>query len=420
MSRFIILSCISVLGLSLAFGELPMVARIEHAEAFAAAPALNTEDYDIKFGNIITNVGTSFEVEYNDNINQVDTGAESDTIFRFGLNSATIWPITELNALTLDLNFGYRFYARHPEIDSNRNFLDVNPGSEIALKWWIKNFEFKAYDRFQYIVNSADTRVYNTATSTVDGNIIDLATFENRAGLQAVWDLNDLKVYAGYARDDVRAEDEDYKTIDRTTHTVYLSPLFLLNPELSVGLMSAYSWNNYRRDYLNDGTSFAIGPSASWQMTENTLIAADLYWKRMQFDETATVSDTTDPSDLNGHFRIAQDLNSAFSHALEYARETDLGSATNATVVDAVYYLPLYQLNEDLALKGRFGFEHSEDSGVADNETFNRRVFGGGFTYTLSEKLRSDFLYTYSSSTSNIEDRSYNQNRLVLNLSYDF
>ena len=180
--------------------------------ATAAAPA--SEKYNFKLGPVTTDVAGKFEAEYNDNISLTDSGKVDDTILRFGITSKTVWPITELNSLSLDIDAAYRYYLDNTELNSNENFLDISPGSELALKWWIKVFTFKIYVQFSYSIDSADARVFDPTSSTILNNVTDFGRIENRAGLDVLWDLNDLKVYAGYARDTVNPDDAEFSSLD--------------------------------------------------------------------------------------------------------------------------------------------------------------------------------------------------------------
>lgn len=420
MRHLLPIALLLTLGQASLHAALPEIGMKDHAQAFATTPAPDEEKYNFKFGNVTTDLIGTFSTEYNDNINQTTTGTLSDTILRFGVKSYTVWPITQLNSLSLKLDAGYRFYASHSELNSNHNFLDINPGSELALKWWVKNFEFKLYDQFQFSGSSTDTRVFNTSTSTVTSGNTELGQFMNRAGLETMWDLNDLKIYGGYARDDVRADRAAFRALDRTAHSVYLSPLFLVHPDFSLGLMSSYTWNDYRTNFQNDTRAWALGPTVYWQISANTSASGSLYWKSVTSKQTGTSGDTSETSNLNGSLRLTQDLNAFFSHSIELARTTDFGTATNATTLISLYYLPVYQLTGNIALKGRFGYEDGEDSPGPNQENYVRRVYGLGASYNVNQKLTTDLSYSYISQSSGIPERPYSQNRVMWEVNYDF
>lgn len=402
------------------WAAMPNVALKDHAAAFATTASPADENYNFKWGNVRTDVIGNASLEYNDNINQTTTGKIKDTILRLGVQTRSIWPVTELNAITLDLNAGYRVYFENPALNSSKNFLDINPGSELAFKWWIRNWEFKLYDQLSYTVNAADTRIFNTATTTVTPGNISLGVLNNRAGLEALWDLNDLKVYSGYSRDDVRADQSSFRSLDRTAHTVYLSPLFLINPEFSVGILSSYTWNDYRANFQNDSKSWALGPTFFWQATANTSAALNVYWKGISSENDGTNGDTSDTRTLNGSFNLTQEINSFFSHSFELGRNTDFGTVTNATTINSAYYLPIYQLNESLSLKGRLGYEDGKDSNGANREDYIRRVYGIGAGYTVNQKLKTELAYNHVVQSSNIPERPFNQNQVVWTVNYDF
>lgn len=404
------------------WAELTEVARIDHAEAFQQkTKAITPESYNLKVGAITTDLSTSWGVEYNDNIAQTPTNPEDETIVKAHLKSKTLWPITEKNTLNFDLDLGYRWYVTHNDLSSHRNFLEVNPGSELAFKVWIKNFEFKLYDQIHYLTDAADARVYNVETGSVDTNLIDFGRIENRAGIQSMADFNDLKVFFGYSRDDIKADKAEFKSYNRLRHTVYVTPILRITPEFSLGWINSYSINDYTMKVQNDSRSFMTGPTMNWMLSQNSSVAWDIYWKRALFDSDGINGDNSDYSGMNTELKITQAINEFLSHRLTLYRLTDVGTVSNTTTRTGVSYEPSWWVRENLALRGRVAFEKGKDSGTSSyQEEFIRRVFGAGFSYTLSPKMTLDTFYNYTRQTSDIDSRNYDQNSVTMTFNYDF
>jgi len=401
--------------------DLPPIAAQDFSKDFItdASDLPEMIDYNLKVGNLRAALAATFEAEYNDNLTQVSTGRISDLILRPGVDTHFNWPLSDFNSLDLDLAAGWHFYLNHPEVDSNRNFLDISPGSQIAFKCAAGDFNFKLYDQFQYLIEPDDARFFDSSTAGIVSNAISLSRLENRAGASGLWDLDNLKIYGGYACDDVSAEKPEFKSLDRVAQTVYLSPMAQLAPGFAAGLLSACGRNDYAQSFQNNGRMFSLGPKAAWQLTENTAASADACWQRMDFDRNGMNGDASGVNTVNGHLKIRQQLNDCFSHSILAGRDSQLGTVTNAATVDSCYYAPEYRLSRKLLLKGKFGYEQVRETGPL-GEACDRRVFGIGGDYSFSDKLNLRLNYLRTNQQSDLADRSFGQNQIILSVVDNF
>src|SRR5437868_6861954 len=62
--------------------------------------------YNLLLGPVRFRVSATVGFEYNDNINLSEVHEENDVIIRPQINLDAIWPITQINTLTLDLGVG--------------------------------------------------------------------------------------------------------------------------------------------------------------------------------------------------------------------------------------------------------------------------------------------------------------------------
>src|SRR5437868_15418843 len=62
--------------------------------------------YNLLLGPVRFRVSATVGIEYNDNINLSEVHEENDVIIRPQINLDAIWPITQINTLTLDLGVG--------------------------------------------------------------------------------------------------------------------------------------------------------------------------------------------------------------------------------------------------------------------------------------------------------------------------
>jgi len=77
---------------------------------------VNRIPYNLMLGPVRFRVSATVGVEYNDNVNYADVGAQTDWIFTPNVNVDAIWPITQLNTLRLDFGRGPWTAGSHSEV----------------------------------------------------------------------------------------------------------------------------------------------------------------------------------------------------------------------------------------------------------------------------------------------------------------
>src|SRR5438067_1383253 len=81
----------------------------------ARAQDIDRLPYNLLVGPVRFRVSATVAVEYNDNINFAEQHKQDDVIFHPQVNFDAVWPITQINTLTLDIGIGYSFYVNHSE-----------------------------------------------------------------------------------------------------------------------------------------------------------------------------------------------------------------------------------------------------------------------------------------------------------------
>lgn len=174
------------------------------ASAEARRQSIDQIPYNLQLGPMKLRFSATLGFEYNDNVNLsedasaflpgpfgpvlVTTEQQSDFIIRPQLNINTLWPITQLNTLRLDVGIGYAFYMDH--WDDNTNGLLINPGSQLSFDIFVGDFRINIHDRFSL----EQDPVAEVGLS----NVADYGRFQNTAGISALWDLNAAVVTLGY------------------------------------------------------------------------------------------------------------------------------------------------------------------------------------------------------------------------------
>src|SRR5947209_2360185 len=101
--------------------------------------------YNLLVGPVRFRVSATMGVEYNDNINFADVNKQDDVILHPQVNLDAIWPITQINTLTLDIGLGYSIYLDHS--GSNTNGVLISPASQLSFDIFVGDFRINIHDR---------------------------------------------------------------------------------------------------------------------------------------------------------------------------------------------------------------------------------------------------------------------------------
>src|SRR6266404_1132291 len=174
MRRIVLLLPISLLGgTSIAHAQdavRPSLAG--EATSEARQEDINRIPYNLMLGPVRFRVSATVGVEYNDNVNYADVGAQTDWIFTPNVNVDAIWPITQLNTLRLDLGLAYALYVDHSNYDT-RGIL-IAPNSQVAFDIFVGDVRINIHDRMlaqQDPNDSTDYSVGGFAETEITNNV---------------------------------------------------------------------------------------------------------------------------------------------------------------------------------------------------------------------------------------------------------
>src|SRR5205085_1177672 len=94
--------------------------------------------YNLLVGPVRFRVSATMGVEYNDNINFAENNKQDDFILHPQVNLNAIWPITQINTLTLDIGIGYSIYLDHSE--DNTNGILISPATQVSFDIFVGDF----------------------------------------------------------------------------------------------------------------------------------------------------------------------------------------------------------------------------------------------------------------------------------------
>jgi len=374
---------------------------------------------NFKLGGFRFDLAATFSVEYNDNINNAEFDPIWDVILRPGASLSGNYQLTEFNNLSVTLGVGYVKYIRNPDLDSINNFLSITPDSEVAFTVFIEDVTLEFYDRFSYSVDPTDAFAI-TNTGRVLGNPIDYGRFTNIVGVDADWDLNDVVLYGGFSRLDIIPTSSDFDYTRRHEYQLTGGPRFLVAPNLTLGVTGSANWNNYDENIDNDSFSWSVGPMAIWQATEYLSFSGNVAYQQFIVDDTGLINDNTQPQGVIGSATVTHRASGNFEHSLTGAHSFNYGYLSNVTSLFSVTYGFIWRMNSRLTPRGSAYYELGADSGGIAPEDYGRYGFGVGVDYKLSSKLTASLDYDFTHKDSNLFNRTYTRNRVLLGLRYDF
>ena len=381
------------------------------AAAAAQRAALEEQAGNIQLGRLNLFAGGGFGVEYNDNVSYTDHPRQEDFILRPSLGLAGSLPLSEANALYLSLDVSYAKYIQYDRYD---HFL-IAPGSQLGFDIYVKDFHFNVHDQ----ISVSESPV---AQGTISG-VGTYDEFANSAGLAVDWDLNDVVASAGYDHQNAISTTSFFSYLNRSAETFFARGAFQLSQSITAGPEASLGLTAYDRHLLNDNLNYSVGLYADWQATAQLHIKPRIGYTYYTFDPVPVLPTPPDASSYFFSLELTQRLNDFIDLGIEGGRQLRLG--INSDLIDLWYVRPRtsIKLFEKAGLEIHFSFEHGTDTGnpiFVANETYTLIGGGLGTSYQLMEKVALRLGYDYAVKSSDIALRSYHQDRVLLEIRYNF
>jgi hypothetical protein len=366
--------------------------------------------YNLLLGPIRFRVSATMGVEYNDNVNYADVGAQSDWIFTPNINIDAIWPITQLNTLRLDLGLAYALYVNHSNYNT-RGIL-IAPNSQVAFDIFVGDFRISIHDRML----AQQDPISEPALS----NVANYGRFENTAGVSVLWDLNKILVTLGYDHYNFVSTTSAFDYLNRNAEELSGSAAYLVTPTMKVGVEATGIFSYYNQHVLNDSTDVNAGVFAETEITNNIKLRIAGGYQGISFDHNGSVGDTSDLSDYYVNLLLTHRLNAVISQTASAGHESQLGVNSNSITLNYVRHTVTWNLIRNTLLSTEFFFEDAEESGGFVGEHFQR--LGGAATvgYQLTPHVTLGLRYQHTTKDSDVALRDYNQNRVSFDGTYSF
>lgn len=379
-------------------------------EAAAAARRRQQQSqlYTVKWGDFRMRVEPSLAIEWNDNINLSHEDAQQSFILKPLLQLRGNYPLSELNVLNLSVGVGYDEYIGHEDYSRWR----LQQGSELSFDLFIKDLRITLYDRFRYTQDSA-------TQAAAAGNGYYGGLF-NTAGLSATWDLKDLVLTAGYDHFNFISSSSQYEYLNRASEMPVLRAGVKLHPTVTAGVEGTVSLTMYDQHYLNDSVSYSGGVYADWQPGEHFHLQSRFGYVIYDFEQTSDFIEAVDQNAWYIGLTASHQVNESVSYSLSAGHELELG--INADTLENWYVRPSITLRviKDVPLTADLSYEHGTQGLGNLAERYDWLGFGLGARYQLMKKLMLGANYRLTLRSSSYTFRSYNQNLVGLNLTYQF
>jgi hypothetical protein len=366
--------------------------------------------YNLLLGPVRFRVSATVGVEYNDNVNYADVGAQADWIITPNINVDAIWPITQLNTLRLDFGLSYAVYADHSNYNT-RGIL-IAPNSQVAFDIFVGDVRINIHDRML----AQQDPISEPALS----NVANYGRFENTAGVSLLWDLNKVLVTLGYDHYNFVSTTSAFDYLNRNAEELSGSAAYLVTPTIKVGVEATGVFSYYNQHVLNDSTDFNVGSFAETEITNNIKLRIAGGYQGISFDHNGSVGDSTDLSDYYVNLLLTHRLNAVISQTVSAGHESQLGVNSNFITLNYVRHTITWNLIRNTLLSTEFFFEDADESGGFVGEHFQR--LGGAATvgYQLTPHVTLGLRYQHTTKDSDVVLRDYNQNRVSFDGTYSF
>lgn len=379
------------------------------AAAEAKAAELANEKFNVKYGPFGLRFSTSLAFDATDNAQSQQTNALSELTIRPQLSAVAVWRVSARNSLVLNSGVGYNYYVN----GSSQNSLFITPNTDLSFDIYVGDAIINLHDQFTYAQDL-------TSLPEVSG-ISTVNRIENTAGLNVTWDLNKVILYAGYDHFSYTAQDAGFKQQDRKEEVFTANAAFPLGPRLQLGVQGSGGITDNASSGFQDSTHMAGGPFFNYRITEKISFRVSAGFVAYDYAAvgTNTQSNAKSQNTIYGDLSLRQRLSKSYSHSLSVGRRVQSSAFSDS--IDLMYarYSAVWRLFRRTTVTPSVSFEHFTDTATLQ-ETAGRFGFALSLGRPLTRRINGNLSYQHYEKISNLGGRDYSQNRLVLDLSYQF
>lgn len=390
--------------------------------AAARKQARTSSYYNLDLDPVRLRFSASLIGEYNDNINQASSTAQEDFAIRPQVGVRAFWPVSDRNTLDLNFNLGYEYYVNDSR--PSRFLITGDQESGIFFDIYAGDFRIELHDKFSLSQDPGTASAVNGVSS--------LFRLENSLGTTVTWDLDKIVLDFNYDHYNYIPLDSTQKYLTHQSDLSSIRVALSLNPALTAGLELGGGTTEYTDPRLANNQHVSIGPFVRYKVTDAFEARASLgytiYWFDAAQYSTNTIFGTNSIPQTNSFTQsgfyadvsITHTPTERTSHTLNIGQSltTDLNSAP-IELFYVRYYASL-SIIQYWTFRPYVTFETGTEHPGLREEHLSRYGAGLAVSRQLTDKLTGTVSYMWLKKDSNLPDFDYNQNRLVLDATYQF
>ncbi len=386
---------------------------------YASPTPTKYNPYRLNWGPVKGRLYGAVMFEYNDNINLGDKGnRQGDFAITPTAGVGFNWRVSESRNLELNLGLGYRWYLKNSDL----NTVVITPSTRAQYNFRIGRVAMNIHDSFTTAVDPT-TQGQIGAVTAGPNSLLNYRRIINTLGIGGTWKPTaNVDVTGGYDYTIDRTLTDQFRSLDHDQHT-FSGGIIRAVPgsRLRLGLAASYTIVDYNRRLQNDGTIWSIGPNATYRLSDTVTLNGSVGYTSTSFDRpTATsIQDTGNFRSVTYQAGVNHRLGQNWNHQLTLTRGASLGIGNNFADHTALQYGIYGLLGRNLRAQGILTWEDFKVSGLG-GESANRYLLYVGLRYQLNQSWSSGLGYSYALKESNRLNLDYYQNRVILDITYQF
>ena len=371
--------------------------------------------YNLLTGPVAWRFLSGVEMDFNDNVRSQSQNSQSDLVFHPNATVQMNWPVTEQNNLNLSLGAGYSAYLQHSDLDQ----LFVNPGSGLAFDIYVGDFVINLHDRVSITENS-----YQNQSAT--GNTL-LASLQNTAGANAMWDLNKVVTTFGYDHVNymtLNSSGQQASVPDSASENIFLNGGVRVWPEILAGFEAGAGLVRYDRPATNtalsgfpDATQWNVGAFCSAKISDYLDVRLDAGYTAFTPDGTSTNYSASTGFYLQ--FLVTHRVNRFLSYSLTAGHSLDFVYDGQPYDRYFVRLEPQWNLLHKYSISTPISWERGSQA-FYQNDKYDQYVIGVTIGRQITQKLSGSLGYRFIKEDSSQVNQGYVNDIVSLSFSYQF
>jgi len=393
-------------------------ASIAGEQAAMRSKVAAPDNYNWRVGDASFQTEASLGLSYNDNVFLSDSGRQGDVILRPEVSLRGYWPVTELNALTFSVGVAYNYYFQTSELNADRP--EINPGTELVFVVYSGDFRLTFFDRFQY----QDT--IQTWTSTIGSgqdfisfsNVQLFSRLDNRVGMSADWDLNDLVLTGTFTHQNFVSFTDAYDYLTRSSEQLVLSATLFPGEKVRPGFAAPIQYDDFRESSVADQWRIGAGPLVEVTLTPNFNFRAGAGVQSVMYHGGTTVED--DLLTGNAYARANHRVNQWMQQSVLVSHLNELGWNAGNTATTSVGYRADFTFLRNTTLIANVSWNRADQTAGVYQENFDYVIGGLRLNYQFNERSSLESYYGLVRKTSDQPLNDYVQNQAGAQFTYRF